>query len=83
MKDLIDFLNELPPSDREAFAIRCGTTERYMRKAASVGQRLRESVCINVERESGGRVRCEALRPDVDWAYLRATNCPAPTVEAA
>lgn len=32
--------------------------------------------CIEIERATGGQVRCEELRPDVDWAYLRATNCP-------
>lgn len=31
--------------------------------------------CIEIERASGGAVRCEDLRPDVDWAYLRATDC--------
>lgn len=34
--------------------------------------------CPAIERATGGQVRCEDLRPDVDWAYLRATNCPAP-----
>ena len=34
--------------------------------------------CPAIERATGGQVRCEELRPDVDWAYLRATNCPAP-----
>lgn len=33
--------------------------------------------CIQIERATGGAVRCEALRPDVDWAYLRATDCSA------
>lgn len=27
--------------------------------------------CIDLERLSGGNVRCEQMRPDVDWAYLR------------
>jgi len=31
--------------------------------------------CIDIERATGGQVRCEDLRPDVDWAYLRATDC--------
>jgi DNA-binding transcriptional regulator YdaS (Cro superfamily) len=34
--------------------------------------------CPAIERATNGQVRCEDLRPDVDWAYLRATNCPAP-----
>lgn len=28
--------------------------------------------CIAIERESGGRVTVEDLRPDVDWAVIRA-----------
>ena len=31
--------------------------------------------CPAIERATGGEVRCEDLRPDVDWAYLRATDC--------
>lgn len=32
--------------------------------------------CPSIERLTNGAVRCEDLRPDVDWAYLRGT---APT----
>jgi DNA-binding transcriptional regulator YdaS (Cro superfamily) len=31
--------------------------------------------CPAIERVTNGAVRCEDLRPDVDWAYLRATDC--------
>lgn len=31
--------------------------------------------CPAVERATEGAVRCEDLRPDVDWAYLRGTDC--------
>lgn len=34
--------------------------------------------CPAIEKATKGAVRCEDLRPDVDWAYLRATNCPTP-----
>ena len=27
--------------------------------------------CPDIERATGGAVRCEELRPDVDWNYLR------------
>lgn len=30
--------------------------------------------CPRIERLTGGVVRCEAMRPEVDWAYLRATD---------
>lgn len=29
--------------------------------------------CPAIERATGGKVRCEELRPDVDWSYLRKT----------
>lgn len=33
--------------------------------------------CPSIEKATAGAVTCEELRPDVDWGYLRATNCPA------
>lgn len=30
--------------------------------------------CPEIERATNGRVKCEDLRPDVDWAYLRGTK---------
>lgn len=30
--------------------------------------------CPDIERVTAGEVRCEALRPDVNWAYLRGTS---------
>lgn len=35
--------------------------------------------CPAIERATGGAVRCEDLRPDVDWAVLRGQ----PVVETA
>lgn len=73
MNKLSVHLAGLAPAEREAFALACGTTLGYLRKALSTNQRLGESLCINIERESRGRVPCEDMRPDVDWAYLRGT----------
>jgi len=76
MDMLLAFLNGLEPDAREAFAVRCGTTLAYLRKAISIGQRLGEGLCIAIERESGGALRCESLRHDVDWAFIRGTAKP-------
>lgn len=38
--------------------------------------------CPSIERATNGAVRCEDLRPDVDWGYLRATDCDVPKVGA-
>lgn len=40
--------------------------------------------CIQIEKATLGQVKCEDLRPDVDWAYIRGTNCeqkPAPALD--
>ncbi|HCC80405.1 MAG TPA: Cro/Cl family transcriptional regulator [Methylophaga sp.] len=73
MKELIAYLNQLEPDQRVDFCTRCGTSVGYIRKASSIGQRLGESLCINIERESNQLIRCETLRPDVDWGYIRNT----------
>lgn len=74
MEKLRAFINRLSKPEQIGFAERCDTTIGYLRKAISVGQRLNESVCINIERESEGAVCCEDLRPDVDWAVIRGAT---------
>ncbi len=77
MDKLLALLNSLSTADQRDFASRCGTTVGYLRKAISTGQQLGESLCINIDRESGGVVRCEDLAPAVDWAYLRRSGSAA------
>jgi DNA-binding transcriptional regulator YdaS (Cro superfamily) len=62
------------PDGIEAFAAGCGTTIGQLKQVAGGHRRAGESLTINIERESGGAVRCEDLRPDVDWAFIRASN---------
>lgn len=62
-----------------------GTSARLARalgvKQVMIGQwrygikRVPAERCPAIERATEGVVRCEELRPDVDWAYLRGTNC--------
>lgn len=74
MDTLLVYLNALAPADQMAFATSCETSVGYLRKAISTRQRIGEKLCIAIERESDGAVRCEQLRPDVDWEYLRGTS---------
>lgn len=74
MDKLLRYLNSLSKPERAAFVEACDVSEAYLRKACSVGQRLGTTLCISLERESGGQVRCEDLVPDADWAYIRATG---------
>lgn len=78
MKKLLEYLNSLSKDDRASFVVACGTSEGYLRKAASVGQKLGAELCILIERESGSAVTCEELRPDVDWAFIRASGHRTP-----
>lgn len=81
MEQLRAYLNSLPPPERDGFAARCGTTVGYLRKALSARQRLGEGLCIAIERESGGSVLLESLRPDVDWGYLAARRGAATSTQ--
>lgn len=82
MNQLLTYINSLPKAERHAYVTRCETSEGYLRKAISKGQRLGERLCIALDRESAGAVRCEHLRPDVDWAYLRSTQACSTSVPA-
>jgi DNA-binding transcriptional regulator YdaS (Cro superfamily) len=70
METLRQYLNSLETVEQESFASRCDTSLGYLRKAISIDQQIGEKLAIAIERESGGIVRCEHLRPDVDWKYL-------------
>lgn len=76
MEKLLEYLKSLTKESRAQFAESCGTSEGYLRKAVSINQKLGSDLCILLERESGGVIKCEDLRPDVDWAYLRSTATP-------
>ena len=72
--NLRDFLNSLSTKEQEEFANKCETSIGYLRKALSRGQKLGESLCIEMEKHSNSVVTCEEVRSDVDWAYLRGTS---------
>ncbi len=69
--DLRTFLAEKTPAERKTFAERCGTSAGHLANVAYGYKPCGAALAIAIERESRGRVRCETLRPDVDWKYLR------------
>jgi DNA-binding transcriptional regulator YdaS (Cro superfamily) len=77
MQEILEYLRSLPPAEREAFAARCKTSVGYLRKAVSAKQQLGVELCVHLERESGGLLRCERLFPGLDWEYLRRSACQA------
>lgn len=46
---------------------------------AGAVRRVPADHCPAIERATDGAVRCEDLRPDVDWAYLRTPTVAAET----
>lgn len=83
LMDLKTYLSTMTLKERAALAERCGTTAAHLRNVSYGDRTCGESLAINLERESGGEITCEDLRPDVDWAYLRSTAPPAKQRRAA
>ena len=68
MEKLLQYINALPPDERDLFAGRCGTSVSYLRKAVSLGQTLGPALCVSIELASGGEVRRADLRSD--WPLI-------------
>lgn len=69
--DLKQYLSTLTLKQRDDLAERCGTSAGHLRNVSYGYRSCGESLAIALERESGGSVTCEELRPDVDWSVLR------------
>lgn len=69
MDKLLKFLNALDKDARNAFAMACGTSVGYLRKAVSSGQLLNAATCVAIERATFSEVTRKDLRPD-DWQSI-------------
>lgn len=65
------YLQSMTIKQRMSFAERCGTTGNHLRNISYGQKRASVALCIALERETGGEVRCEELRPDIDWQFLQ------------
>lgn len=74
MKQLLDYLNAIPVSDRDDFARRCGTSFDYLRQIGYGNRACSAELAIDLERESGGVLRCEDLNSRADWDFVRASK---------
>lgn len=56
-------------------AARVGISPAYLSQIKAGVRKASESVAILIERETGGAVTCEELRPDLveHWSYIRGT----------
>lgn len=69
MEKLIEYLNSLDATQRSAFVSACETSENYLRKGASVGQKFGAELCVRIERASEGNVTRKDLHPE-DWPLI-------------
>lgn len=65
----IELLGGVVPTAKALGVNRYQTVQQWV-KSASVPAKY----CPEIERATAGKIRCEELRPDVDWAYLRGTS---------
>lgn len=82
MEALLNYIRRLNNNEGRAFAVSCGTTLGYLRKAASVGQVLHPKTCALIEAETAGAVTRRDLHPDdwhVIWPELAVNYKPKPT----
>lgn len=70
--ELRAYLNLLSQEEQAAFAEGVGTSIGYLRKAISVGQEFGSDLALAIERESGGRVTIDDLRPSFAAALKKS-----------
>lgn len=80
--DLLDFIKPMNKGVLEAFAFQCSTTPGQIKQVA-YGRRASAELAMRIDQASKGAVLCEAIRPDIDWAYLRGSGLEAENSEAA
>ena len=64
--DLRTYLSGLPADEREAFAVKCGTTAGHMRNVMYGQKTCATDLAVQVEKQSGRAVTRQELRSD--WA---------------
>ena len=74
---LDEYLKTLELEQRSAFARRCDTSPDYLWQLGAGMRKPKASLCIAIERESGGMVSCEEMLPEADWAYIRGQRAVA------
>lgn len=71
MEELRNYLKTLTVVEQRAYAISCGTTLNYLRKALCINQRIGAALARRLDEQSGGYVKKQNIRPDV-WPELVA-----------
>lgn len=67
---------------QKALADALGVSKAAVGQWKDEGRRVPAEHCPQIERMTGGQVRCEELRPDVAWEVLRPQTDATPTAQA-
>ena len=68
---LREFLLGLPMQERKDFAKKCNTTYAYLVQVYRGNRQCSADLAIEIDKNSGGVVRCDDLHPKADFDYLR------------
>lgn len=68
---LSEYLKTMDKEGLDGLARRCGTSVGQLKQVAYGNRRASAGLAVNLDRETGGQILCESLRPDIDWGYLR------------
>ncbi|ARF50006.1 MULTISPECIES: transcriptional regulator [Pantoea] len=69
MNELRIYLNNLSLDEQREFALKCGTSIGYLRKALSKNHELGAALCVLIEKASSGAVTRKHLHPS-DWTSI-------------
>lgn len=68
---LREFLLSFDKDKRSEFAKKCGTTLGMMVQIYLGNRKCNPALAIEIDKHSGGAVKCDELCPDVDFNYIR------------
>jgi DNA-binding transcriptional regulator YdaS (Cro superfamily) len=74
-EEALDKASEIVGS-MQALAVNLRVTKGAVGQWKLPGRRVPAEHCPAIERLTDGKVRCEDLRPDVDWAIVRTGLAP-------
>lgn len=74
---LLEYIKKLDRVQLEEFAAICETSVGQLKQVAYEHRRANAALAIAIDRNTKGEVPCEALRPDIDWKYLRGNQSAA------
>lgn len=70
---LLEYIRPMTAEELKAFAGLCGSTVGQVKQVA-YGRRASAELAIRIDIASGGGVRCEDIRADINWGYLRGES---------